>query len=1038
MKAIIKVQQHCLFACFYLNLTPKKVSEALKIGSWVEAMPGRMFAVQASTKYRVLVDLPKVAKVIARIEAIRLFLAFASFMGFIVYQMDVKSAFLYGTIDEEVYVSQPPGFVVPIILQRAAWIQRGTIDKNFIHEKKNNKDILFQMSSMGELTFFLGLQVKQNKEGIFISQMTQYVVRILKKIAFCECQSCFTPWRPSCLLSKGCGKLFDVDVHLFKIMIGNSKDFSFQSLSRDLQVPQGQTKIGIMGLSLQASMNEREELARYALTANPTIYDSLVKQFWQSAIAREDGSLEISATIDTIRYTISEASIRDSLQLDDATGITMLPNDDLFEDNSTAGENKRTREGDAPMLVKNSTEDKGKILQEEASLHEDANKIGFLTRDREVSKYILDALLHKDCRRRRVIKELLGSETQGETLLRNATKDSLKRFGEGFKQRLKETERRTSMIEAKDDEPTKKSGKRRKNSIAGEKSISRDDLTELYRIVMNKYGLDGPEDNKDYKCGDTIDTSEVQLVLNLESMDVYLLFDRKYPLSPEICQTVLKMKLLDGKMNEDCYRCYALTQQWLSVHHVLTKCGLVAMEQTGSANGNFLTKNTQEALTIIENKSKVQTFRNKSQFSSSSGSSAQDAHITSLTKQVLTESTTSVPPLVVQPSPASTSFELPPAPVTFPIILEPNPHQPQIPYPSRLKKEKLQDKPDIQIYSFLQMIPFNKEKQLIKWKISLNENCSAVLFKTLPKKFGDTGRFLIPCDFNGFESCMALATLGASINLMPLSVWKKLSLPKLSPTRMTLELATQTIKSSIDDPTDLKLKDLPPHLEYAFLEGTSKLPVIIAKDLKREEKEQLLKILMEDYFKPAVQHQRRVNPKIHEVIKAEVININPIFPPKNAGLIYLSLDSPGMPLGLCNAPGTFQRCMMAIFYDMIEKTMEVFMDDFSVFGDSFSSCLYHLDIMLKQCEDTNLVLNWEKCHFMVKEGIVLGHKISKSGIKVDRAKVDMIAKLPPLTTVKGIGSFLGHAGFYSRFIQDFSKTARPMTHLLEKDTPFFF
>ncbi|GJW79589.1 reverse transcriptase domain-containing protein [Tanacetum coccineum] len=91
--------------------------------------------------------------------------------------------------------------------------------------------------------------------------------------------------------------------------------------------------------------------------------------------------------------------------------------------------------------------------------------------------------------------------------------------------------------------------------------------------------------------------------------------------------------------------------------------------------------------------------------------------------------------------------------------------------------------------------------------------------------------------------------------------------------------------------------------------------------------------------------------------------------------------------------------MMAIFHDMIEKTMEVFMDDFSVFGDSFSTCLSHLDKMLKRCEDTNLVLNWEKSHFMVKEGIVLGHKISKSGIEVDRAKVDVIDKLP-LPTLK--------------------------------------
>ncbi|GJV06044.1 reverse transcriptase domain-containing protein [Tanacetum coccineum] len=113
-----------------------------------------------------------------------------------------------------------------------------------------------------------------------------------------------------------------------------------------------------------------------------------------------------------------------------------------------------------------------------------------------------------------------------------------------------------------------------------------------------------------------------------------------------------------------------------------------------------------------------------------------------------------------------------------------------------------------------------------------------------------------------------------------------------------------------------------------------------------------------------------------------------------------------MPFGLCNAPGTFQRCMMAIFHDMIEKTMEVFMDDFSVFRDSFATCLSNLDNMLKRCEDTNLVLNWEKCYFMCKEGIVLGHKISKSGNESIRAKVSVIAKLPHPTTVKGVRSFL--------------------------------
>ncbi|GJT75305.1 reverse transcriptase domain-containing protein [Tanacetum coccineum] len=372
----------------------------------------------------------------------------------------------------------------------------------------------------------------------------------------------------------------------------------------------------------------------------------------------------------------------------------------------------------------------------------------------------------------------------------------------------------------------------------------------------------------------------------------------------------------------------------------------------------------------------------------------------------------------------------------------------------------------------------------------------------------------------------------------------------------------KSAESSIDEPPEVELKDLPPHLEYAFLADNNKLPVIIAKDLSDDEKTALIKvlksrkqaiawklsdikginpefcshkILMEEDYEPTVQHQRRVNPKIHDVIKKEVEKL------LDAGLIYPISDSPWvspvhcvpkkggmtvvtndenelvptrlvtgwrvcidyrklneatrkdhfplpfmdqmlerlagnefycfldgfsgyfqipidpkdqekttftcpygtfayrrMPFGLCNAPGTFQRCMMAIFHDMIEKTMEVFMDDFSVFGNSFSTCLTNLDKMLKRCEDTNLALNWEKSHFMVKEGIVLGHKISKKGIEVDKAKIDVISKLPHPTTVKGIRSFLGHAGFYRRFIKYFSKISRPMTHLLEKNTPFIF
>ncbi|GJW37719.1 reverse transcriptase domain-containing protein [Tanacetum coccineum] len=118
-----------------------------------------------------------------------------------------------------------------------------------------------------------------------------------------------------------------------------------------------------------------------------------------------------------------------------------------------------------------------------------------------------------------------------------------------------------------------------------------------------------------------------------------------------------------------------------------------------------------------------------------------------------------------------------------------------------------------------------------------------------------------------------------------------------------------------------------------------------------------------------------------------------------------------MPFGLCNALATFRRCMLAIFRDMIEESVEVFMYDFSVFGNSFDNCLKNLDKMLQRGKDANLVLNWEKCHFMIKEGIMLGHKVSGAGLEVDKAKVDVIFKLSPPTNVKGIRSFLGHAEF---------------------------
>ncbi|GJY55211.1 reverse transcriptase domain-containing protein [Tanacetum coccineum] len=164
--------------------------------------------------------------------------------------------------------------------------------------------------------------------------------------------------------------------------------------------------------------------------------------------------------------------------------------------------------------------------------------------------------------------------------------------------------------------------------------------------------------------------------------------------------------------------------------------------------------------------------------------------------------------------------------------------------------------------------------------------------------------------------------------------------------------------------------------------------------------------------------------------------------------IKTSLDVPSMDLELKPLPDNLESafleeplffcCMMAIFQDMIVESIKVFMDNLSIFRNSFDNCLNNLDKMLQRGKDAHLFLNREKCHFMVKERIMLGHKVSEASLEVDKAKIDVISKLSPPTNIKGIRSFLGHAGFYRRFIKDFSKIARPLTKLLEKDTLFEF
>ncbi|XP_019267190.1 PREDICTED: uncharacterized protein LOC109244536 [Nicotiana attenuata] len=220
-------------------------------------------------------------------------------------------------------------------------------------------------------------------------------------------------------------------------------------------------------------------------------------------------------------------------------------------------------------------------------------------------------------------------------------------------------------------------------------------------------------------------------------------------------------------------------------------------------------------------------------------------------------------------------------------------------------------------------------------------------------------------------------------------------------------------KPSIEEAPKLELKPLPSHLQYAYLGDSDTLPVIVSSDLSKLQEEKLLRVLRE--------HKRAIGWTMWRIC-IDYRKLNNATRKDHFPLSFIDqlLDRLAGQKCYCFLDG-YSGCMMAIFTDMVERFVEVFMDDFSVFGCSFDNCLMNLDKVLARCEETNLVLNWEKCH-----------------LKVDKAKVEAIEKLPPPISVKGIRSFLGHAGFYRRFIKDFSKISSPLCRLLEKDVAFKF
>ncbi|GJR87128.1 putative ribonuclease H-like domain-containing protein [Tanacetum coccineum] len=425
----------CLYYCFLSQIEPTRIAKALSDSAWVEAMQEELLqfklqkvfrnkkdekGIVIRNKARLVaqghtqeegIDYDEVFAPVARIEAIRLFLAYASFLGFMVYHMDVKSAFLYGTIKEEVYVCQPPGFedhdypdkvYVDDIIFGSAKKELCTAFEKLMKDK-------FLMSSIGELIFFLGLQVKQKEDGIFISQ-DKYVAKILRKFGFTHVKLASTlvdTEKP--LLKDSDGD--DVDVHLYRSMIGSlmyltssRPDIMFavcacarfqvtpkvshlHAVKRIFRILKGQPKLGLWYLrdspfdlvAYSYSDYARASLDRKSTTREATpamswkpcqegsfnesicthaifILKSLVftqPEFWQTAIVRtlDNGEIEITATIDGKLKIVTEASVRRRLQLADVDGISTLPTTKFFDQLALMGQETVVPQPSSPSYI---------------------------------------------------------------------------------------------------------------------------------------------------------------------------------------------------------------------------------------------------------------------------------------------------------------------------------------------------------------------------------------------------------------------------------------------------------------------------------------------------------------------------------------------------------------------------------------------------------------------------------------------------------------------------------------------------------------
>ncbi|KAL9339086.1 hypothetical protein Peur_068101 [Populus x canadensis] len=301
------------------------------------------------------------------------------------------------------------------------------------------------------------------------------------------------------------------------------------------------------------------------------------------------------------------------------------------------------------------------------------------------------------------------------------------------------------------------------------------------------------------------------------------------------------------------------------------------------------------------------------------------------------------------------------------------------------------------------------------------------------------------------EEVRELETYLDPMPIMSIGEWTPSFEPLISP--------QVKVEASLVQPYKPERKPLPSDLKYAFLGEDESYPIVISSKLSIEQEQDLLRVVrkhkkaigwtitdlkgispllcthriyLEEEAKSVRQMQRRLNPNMKEVVRGEVLKL------LDAGVIYPIANSkwvsPTQVVPKKSGVTVVKNENNELVPTRIQTGWRMCID--YLYGDSYELCLMHLEKVLERCEESNLVLNWEKCHFMVTHGIVLGHIVSSKGIEVDKSKVEVIQKLPTPQTVKDVRSFLGHAGFYRRFIHSFSTIAKPLCNLLSQDVQF--